>query len=85
VTNNNNILVPFIRLDVLFLHVQYPKDVGVVIDKLMGDLNGYFGDLGEEMEAIANYLDVDLGIIVTLNLAYELRRVWSDKKINNYH
>ncbi len=55
--------------------MQYPKDVAVVIDKLMGDLNGYFGDLGEEMEAIANYLDIDLGIIVTLNLAYELRRV----------
>lgn len=43
----------------------------------MGDLKGYFGELGEEMEAIANYLDIDLGVIVTLNLSYELRRVWS--------
>ena len=42
----------------------------------MGDLKGYFGELGEEMEAIANYLDIDLGVIVTLNLSYELRRVW---------
>ena len=42
----------------------------------MGDLNGYFGELGEEMEAIANYLDIDLGVVVTLNLSYELRRVW---------
>ena len=49
--------------------------MGVVVDKLMGNLDGYFGELGEEMEAIANYLDIDLGIVVSLNLAYELRRV----------
>ena len=41
----------------------------------MGDLDGYFGELGQEMRAIAECLDVDLGIVVTLNFAYELRRV----------
>ena len=49
----------------------------------MGDLKGYFGELGEEMEAIANYLDIDLGVIVTLNLSYELRRVWYNYNINS--
>ena len=44
----------------------------------MGDLKGYFGELGEEMEAIAKYLDIDLGVVVTLNLSYELRRVWNN-------
>lgn len=46
----------------------------------MGNLDGYFGEFGEEMKAIADYMDIDLGIIVSLNLAYELRRVRSDKE-----
>lgn len=41
----------------------------------MGDLDGLLGELGKEMKAIANYWQIDLGIIVTLNFAYELRRV----------
>ena len=41
----------------------------------MGDLDGYFGELGEEMRAIADFLNIDLGIVVSLNFAYELRRV----------
>ena len=48
----------------------------------MGDLDGYFGELGQEMRAIADYLNIDLGIIVTLNFAYELRRVCSDAQNN---
>ena len=41
----------------------------------MADLDHYLGELGEEMRAIAEYWGVDLGIIVGLNFAYELRRV----------
>lgn len=41
----------------------------------MGDLNGYFGELGQEMKAISDYLEIDLGVVVALNFAYELRRV----------
>ena len=58
-----------------FVCLQVPEELGVVFDKLMGDLDVYFGELGEEMRAIADYLDIDLGIVVTLNFAYELRRV----------
>ena len=41
----------------------------------MGDLDGYLGELGVEMKAIADYFEIDLGIIVALNFAYELRKV----------
>ena len=55
--------------------IQMPKEIGEVLDELMGDLDGYLGELGEEMRAIAECLDIDLGVVVTLNFAYELRRV----------
>ena len=45
--------------------------------KLMADLDGFFGELGQEMRAIADYFKLDLGIVVSLNFAYELRRVGS--------
>lgn len=35
----------------------------------------YFGEYGVEMKAIADFFEIDVGIIVTLNLGYELRRV----------
>ena len=57
------------------LCLQAPKLVDDVLKKLMGDLNGYFGELGQEMKAIADYLEIDLGVVVALNFAYELRRV----------
>ena len=41
----------------------------------MANIDGYFGELGLEMKAIADYFGIDLGIIVTLNLSYELRKV----------
>lgn len=47
----------------------------MIVEKLMADLNGFFGELGQEMQAIADYFKLDLGIIVSLNFAYELRRV----------
>lgn len=46
-----------------------------MVDRLMGDLDSFFGELGKEMKAIADYFDIDLGIVVSLNFAYELRRV----------
>ncbi len=55
--------------------IQAPKLVRELLDKIMGDLDGLLGELGKEMRAIADYWQVDLGIIVTLNFAYELRRV----------
>ena len=47
--------------------------------KLMSNMNHYFGEYGEEMKAIANFFGIDLGLIVTLNLSYELRRVSTSK------
>ena len=41
----------------------------------MSDLDYLLGELGEEMRGIAEYWRVDLGVIVGLNFAYELRRV----------
>lgn len=41
----------------------------------MTDLDGYFGELGQEMRGIASTAGIDLGIVVGLNVAYELRRV----------
>lgn len=38
-------------------------------------MNGYFGEYGAEIKSIADFLGIDLGIVVTLNLSYELRRV----------
>ena len=58
-----------------YIYMQIPKELSEVFDELMGDLDGYFGELGQEMKAIAECLNVDLGIVVTLNFAYELRRV----------
>ena len=46
-----------------------------VLDKLLGSMDAYFGEFGQEMKAIAEYFGIDLGIVVTLNLSYELRRV----------
>lgn len=55
--------------------LQAPKPVRDLLDKIAADLDGLLGELGLEMRAIADYWKVDLGIIVTLNFAYELRKV----------
>ena len=57
------------------MFLQAPKIVDDLLKVLMADLDGYFGELGQEMKAIADYWEVDLGIVVSLNLAYVLRRV----------
>ena len=46
-----------------------------VLEEIMAELDHYLGELGEEMRGISEYWGVDLGIIVGLNFAYELRRV----------
>lgn len=58
-----------------YFNQQAPKVVGDLLKVLMADLDGYLGELGQEMKAIAEYLELDLGVVVTLNFAYELRRL----------
>ncbi|XP_064402990.1 N-acylethanolamine-hydrolyzing acid amidase-like [Halichondria panicea] len=62
-------------LVVKYFYQQAPKIVNDLLKVLMADLDGYFGELGQEMKAIADYWEVDLGIVVSLNLAYVLRRL----------
>lgn len=58
------------------LLLQAPsKLVQELIEKIAADLDGLLGDLGKEMKSIADYWQIDLGIVVSLNFAYELRRV----------
>ncbi len=59
----------------LLVLAQAPKLERELLDKIMGDLDGLLGELGKEMRAIADYWQIDLGIVVSLNFAYELRRV----------
>ena len=54
---------------------QAPKPVRWLLDEIMADLDNLLGELGQEMRAIADYWQIDLGIVVTLNFAYELREV----------
>ena len=46
-----------------------------VLEVIMSELDHCLGELGEEMRGISEYWGLDLGIIVGLNFAYELRRV----------
>ena len=41
----------------------------------MANFDNLMGELGEELCGIANYWGIDLGLLVGLNLSYELRRV----------
>ena len=41
----------------------------------MDELVPYLGEYGEELRGISKFTGVDLGMIVGLNLGYELRRV----------
>ena len=41
----------------------------------MASFDSHLGELGEEMKSIADYWGIDLGVIVGLNFAYEMRRV----------
>lgn len=62
-----------------FVHsrLQTSKEMLAVIEVIMGDVDGYLGELGKEMRGVAEYWQVDLGIVVGINLIYELRRVRS--------
>lgn len=46
-----------------------------ILKRLLSNMYSYFGEYGAEMKAIADFLGIDVGTIVTLNLSYELRRV----------
>lgn len=41
----------------------------------MANFDDLMGELGEELRGIAEYWGIDLGLLVGLNLSYELRRV----------
>lgn len=41
----------------------------------MANFDDLMGELGEELRGIAEYWSIDLGLLVGLNLSYELRRV----------
>ena len=41
----------------------------------MTNFDSLMGELGEELRGIADYWGIDLGLLVGLNLSYELRRV----------
>lgn len=41
----------------------------------MENFDDLMGELGEELRGIAEYWGIDLGLLVGLNLSYELRRV----------
>ena len=50
----------------------------------MAVLDDLLGELGEEMRSIANYWQIDLGIVVSLNFAYELRKVCQPVQMLKY-
>ena len=64
-----------VTADCIYVMSQAPKPIRDLLDKIATNLDGLLGELGQEMRAIADYWKVDLGIIVTLNFAYELRKV----------
>ena len=41
----------------------------------MTNFDSLMGEVGEELRGIAEYWGIDLGLLVGLNLSYELRRV----------
>lgn len=41
----------------------------------MANFDDLMGELGDELQGIAEYWGIDLGLLVGLNLSYELRRV----------
>ena len=43
----------------------------------MTNFDSLMGGLGEELHGIAEYWGIDLGLLIGLNLSYELRRVTS--------
>lgn len=56
---------------------QGPKIQMSALKDILHDMDGYFGEYGQEMKGIADFFGIDLGIVVTLNMGYELRRVSS--------
>lgn len=51
-----------------------PKDVAEAMEKIMANLDNLLGDFGRELRGVAKAYGIDLGIIVGLNFAYELRK-----------
>lgn len=51
-----------------------PKEVVLALEKIMGRLDDILGEVGGELRGVAKAFGIDLGIIVGLNFAYELRK-----------
>ena len=47
----------------------------LLLESIMANFDDLMGELGQELKGIAEYWGVDLGLIVGLNLSYEMRRV----------
>lgn len=46
------------------------------VSKILAELNAVMGhEIGEEIHGIADYWDIDVGIIAGLNIIYETRKV----------
>lgn len=64
-----------VPLIVDYFNSLIPKEIIPIIEFVMRDLDKYFGDLGKEMTSISEYTGIDLGMVVGLNIALELRRL----------
>jgi len=51
------------------------KAVQLLLESIMANFDNLMGELGQELKGIAEYWGIDLGLIVGLNLSYEMRRV----------
>ena len=66
-------MILFVKL--FFSRPKRSKELIELVKVVMRDIDGYLGELGREMKGVADYWGLDLGIVVGLNLIYELRRV----------
>jgi len=60
---------------------QLPAPVTKLLEIIMGNLDSLLGDYGVEMRGVAKAFGIDLGVIVGLNFAYELRK-WGGGRPN---
>ncbi|XP_065911748.1 N-acylethanolamine-hydrolyzing acid amidase-like [Dysidea avara] len=51
------------------------KTVQLLLESIMANFDSLMGELGQELRGIAEYWGIDLGLIVGLNLSYEMRRI----------
>lgn len=73
VLSDYNSSVPLV---IKYFQTEIPsKGVQLILEKIMSNFDNLMGELGEEIRGIAEYWGIDLGLLVGLNLSYELRRI----------